>query len=84
MASKDGAQVKMYGHILRDAEESAMSHELGSPEYVRCCEISALYQKAKNVRKTIGAFRRPYQMRQSAERHLQNQMPLRIYGITDP
>ena len=50
---KTARRARCMVHALRDTEESAMSHELGSPEYVRYREMSTLYHKAKKVRKTI-------------------------------
>ena len=52
MAPKDGAQNQMHGAYC-GIPESAMSHDLGSPQYVRYREMSAVYHKAKEVRKTM-------------------------------
>ena len=40
-------------HIMRSTEDSSMSHELGSPQYVRNRETSAVYHTAKKVSKTV-------------------------------
>lgn len=48
-----GALSRCMVHLLRDAEESAMEHGLGSPQYVRHREMRGVYRDASRVREII-------------------------------
>ena len=48
-----GARSRCMVHLLRDAEESAMEHGLGSPQYVRHQEMRDVYRDASRVREAV-------------------------------